>query len=725
MVLQFDMGARWRGFLEEVCHEAITTLAHEWPKTQSLEVRYGDLQAYDPDFAASILQSSNPFKEANEVLQSLMQALESAEMEATVSLIELPRDHTYSLREIRNKHIDPLIAIEGVVSKITSVRPMITNAIFLCKCGHETYIQQDDETRLTTPVICEEHEGGCGREARSTRFKILHTESTHLDTQSIEIQELPEKVKSGQAPEIMRCLFQGFLAGVLSPGNRVVLNGNLHRRAQRKGGKDTPVFDLVFKCHSLERKNIPLEEVEVNDEEKEMILNYSKRDDLDNLLSRSIAPSIFGYLPIKRSLVLQLFGGVTRINSDSTRARGDIHILLMGDPGVAKSQLLNYMVSLAPRGQFASGMSSSGAGLTAAAVQHPDGGWTVEAGALPLADMGLAAVDEFDKMGEQDRSAMHEAMEQQKISIHKATVHTTMRTRCAILAAANPVDGKFIPPELDKKMRPYTQQITLAKPLLTRFDCIWTMLDRPEKEGDRRIGSHIASYRQAGTPEWLIDEGIEAMPSSSDAARGTVDGSEIIEPEIFQKYVAYAKKNFHPKVTDTAREKIVEYYVQARLEGGGINESGSTYTDGLKSGMEIQSDSLTSVPISARSIESLIRLAEARARTRLSNEATIEDAAMAIATFDTWRYELMGDSFDETSMASGKTTTKRNIEHKVLSFIIQKYNLTDNAVELHEILSAMEKFRISKDQVDDILDVLCNNGTLFRPASNRNEYQPV
>jgi replicative DNA helicase Mcm len=300
-----------------------------------------------------------------------------------------------------------------------------------------------------------------------------------------------------------------------------------------------------------------------------------------------------------------------------------------------------------------------------------------------------------------------------------------MRTRCAILAAANPVDGKFIPPELDKKMRPYTQQITLAKPLLTRFDCIWTMLDRPEKEGDRRIGSHIASYRQAGTPEWLIDEGIESMPSSSDAARGTVDGSEIIEPEIFQKYVAYAKKNCHPKVTDTAREKIVEYYVQARLQGGGINESGSTYTDGEKVGMEAKEDSLSSVPISARSIESLIRLAEARARTRLSNEATIEDAQMAIATFDTWRYELMGDNYDETSMVSGKTTTKRNIEHNVLSFIVQRYNQTDSAVELHEILTAMEKFRISQEQVEDILDVLCNNGTLFRPASNRNEYQPV
>jgi replicative DNA helicase Mcm len=730
MVLQFDMGARWRGFLEEVCHESITNLSHVWPEEQSIEVRYGDLQAYDPDFAADVLLHPNlSLDAARRTLKALLQDL-GVDADAELRLIELPLDHRFVLREIRNKHISPLIAIEGIVSKITSVRPMITIATFRCICGHDTVLEQLDESKMTTPLMCEEHEGGCGREDRKTRFTIVHEESAHLDTQTVEIQELPEKVKSGQSAEVMLCYLQGDLSGVLSPGNRVVLNGRLYRRAQRKGGKDTPIFDLIFKCHSFERKNIPLEEVTISDEEKEMILNYSKREDLDSLLMNSIAPSIFGNYAIKRSLVLQLFGGVSRINSDGTRSRGDIHILLMGDPGVAKSQLLNYMVALAPRGQFASGMSSSSAGLTAAAVQHPDGGWTVEAGALPLADMGLACIDEFDKMNEQDRSAMHEAMEQQKISIHKATVHTTMRTRCSILAAANPSDGKFIHPQLDPKARPYSSQILLSKPLLSRFDCIWLMLDQPDNDDDRRIGLHISKYRQTGTPEWLIDEGISTTPSSRDAADGTIDSVEIIEPDMFQKYIAYAKKNIHPTLSDAAREKVVDYYVQLRTKGGGINAPNSQYTDGKNSGMEEiggknQHGSLTSVPISPRAIESLVRMAEAYARTRLRDEVIIEDAELAIATLDTWRYELMGKDYDETSIVSGKTTTKRNREHHIVSFIIQQYQKTDQTVELFSILNEMEKHSISKSQVEEILDSLCNGGTLFRPLSNRDEYQPT
>jgi replicative DNA helicase Mcm len=725
MVLQFDMGARWRGFLEEVCHESIATFSLLWPEEQGLEVRYGDLQAYDPDFASDVLLHPGlSLDAARQTLKALLQDL-GVDADAELRLIELPLDHRFVLREIRNKHISPLIAIEGIVAKITSVRPMITIATFRCICGYDTVLEQLDESKMTTPLMCEIHEGGCGREDRKTRFTIVHEDSAHLDTQTVEIQELPEKVKSGQSAEVMQCYLQGDMAGVLSPGNRVVLNGRLFRRAQRKGGRDTPIFDLIFKCHSFERKNIPLEEVTISDEEKEMIVNYSKREDLESLLVNSIAPSIFGHYAIKRSLVLQLFGGVSRINSDGTRARGDIHILLMGDPGVAKSQLLNYMVALAPRGQFASGMSTSGAGLTAAAVQHSDGGWTVEAGALPLADMGLACIDEFDKMGEQDRSAMHEAMEQQKISIHKATVHTTMRTRCAILAAANPSDGKFIHPEVDKKSRPYTQQIMLTKPLLTRFDCIWMMLDKPEKDDDRRIGMHIAKYRQTGTPEWLIDEGIAPAPTSEDVAKGIIDGSELIEPDLFQKYVAYAKKFIHPTLTDAARETIVDYYVKTRTEGGGINESGSVYTDGKKFGTESGLDSFDSVPITARSIESLVRLAEAHARTRLSDDVEIVDANLAIATFDVWRYELMGGDYDETSMVSGKTTTKRNQEHRIVSYIIQQYQNTDQTVKLFSILNEMEKHNISKTQVEEILDSLCNGGTLFRPLSNRNEYQPT
>jgi replicative DNA helicase Mcm len=205
---------------------------------------------------------------------------------------------------------------------------------------------------------------------------------------------------------------------------------------------------------------------------------------------------------------------------------------------------------------------------------------------------------------------------------------------------------------------------------------------------------------------------------------------EIIEPDMFQKYIAYAKKNIHPTLSDAAREKVVDYYVQLRTKGGGINAPNSQYTDGKNSGMEEiggknQHGSLTSVPISPRAIESLVRMAEAYARTRLRDEVIIEDAELAIATLDTWRYELMGKDYDETSIVSGKTTTKRNREHHIVSFIIQQYQETDQTVELFSILNEMEKHSISKSQVEAILDSLCNGGTLFRPLSNRDGYQPT
>ena len=207
--------------------------------------------------------------------------------------------------------------------------------------------------------------------------------------------------------------------------------------------------------------------------------------------------------PQKESLMLQLFGGVSGKNADGTRVRGDIHILLMGDPGVAKSQLLSYMSEISPRGRFTSGMSASAAGLTAAAVQDStaDGRWTLEAGALALADLGLAAIDEFDKMNENDRSSMHEAMEQQRISISKAGINATLSTRCAILAAANPKSGRF----QSVSEVPFTNQINLKPPLLSRFDIIWLLTDEPQQDKDKMIANHIIETRMSATSELLIE----------------------------------------------------------------------------------------------------------------------------------------------------------------------------------------------------------------------------
>ena len=446
----------------------------------------------------------------------------------------------------------------------------------------------------------------------------------------------------------------------------------------------------------MERQNIPLEEINIQPEDEKVIKEISKRDDLYDLMKGSIAPSIFGFPRIKESLLLQLFGGVARKNADGNRNRGDIHILLMGDPGVAKSQLLNYMSNLSPRGRFTSGMSTSAAGLTAAAVQDSsaDGRWTLEAGVLALADQGLAAIDEFDKMGKNDRSSMHEAMEQQRISISKAGINATLSTRCAVLAAANPKAGRFDP----VSEVPFTSQVNMGPPLLSRFDIIWLITDNPVEEHDRRIASHIISNRLAGVSEQRIEEGLDMDPSEGVAIEGISkdhDGSEVLGQDLFRKYVAYAKRNINPIIEEDARQLLTDYYVETRRLGG---------------------ESRDSVSITARALEALVRLTEAGARVRLSNKATTDDADRAIRITRTWRYKLMGDSFDETTFQSGVPATKRNTTQELKRFIKEEFDRTKKSVSMQDILNFCEQSSIETGNLEDILEREVRDGRLFMPT---------
>jgi replicative DNA helicase Mcm len=396
--------------------------------------------------------------------------------------------------------------------------------------------------------------------------------------------------------------------------------------------------------------------------------------------------------------MLQLFGGVARLNPDGTRNRGDIHILLMGDPGVAKSQLLNYMSRISPRGRFTSGQSASAAGLTAAAVQDSaaEGRWTLEAGALVLADLGLAAIDEFDKMNEGDRSSMHEAMEQQTISISKAGINASLRTRCAVLAAANPKNGRFEP----VSETPFTGQINLAPPLISRFDIIWLLTDDADESKDSKIANHIIKNRLIGTSELLVTEG-----SAPDPAKGSVsglqksqEGEEILARDLIRKYIAYAKRSIHPKLEDDAQNKIVEFYVETRKKGG---------------------ESSDSVSITARSLEAVARMAEASARIRLSSVANVEDVERAIRLTKTWRNELMGENFDMTTIETGKKTSVRNQERTILEIISTLQNQSTNKVKVANVLDVYneaEKYKISRTKTEDIIEKLVSQGSIMRPS---------
>jgi len=704
MIQEFDMPARWRSFLEEYKSEDVHALAMMWPKSQSIEVSFHLIETFDSKFAVDIL--ARPEKHlgaANTAVRLLLQE-SGNDLMAFVRVVGLPSDHSPKIRELRSDHIGRLIGLDSIVTKISGVRPRIHEAVFKCGvCEHRQYIPQPNEQELIEPIECPSHQGGCGRKKRETRFFLDEKKSKMINNQFIEIQEPPEKLRGGTQPQRLLAVAEHDVAGIINPGDRVKVNGELFVRSQRKAGRDTPIFDIFLRVISLERQNIPLEEVNIDPEDEKKIRELAKRDDIYDVLQGSIAPSIFGLPSIKESLMLQLFGGVARKNADGKRNRGDIHILLMGDPGVAKSELLNYMSILSPRGRFTSGMSASAAGLTAAAVQDStaDGRWTLEAGALALADQGLAAIDEFDKMSENDRSSMHEAMEQQRISVSKAGINATLSTRCAVLAAANPKSGRFD----SLSETPFTSQVNLGPPLLSRFDVIWLITDTAVEEMDRRIATHIISNRLAGISEQRIEEGLDADPTGSTDDGGlakTHDGSEALGHELFRKYVAYAKRNINPVMEDAARQQVTDYYVSTRLKGG---------------------ESRDSVSITARALEALVRLAEASARVRLSEVATIEDAKRAIRLTTTWRHGLMGDTFDETTMQSGVKTSKRNKTLEVLSFITEEYRRTNNAVELQAVLNFCETNDFSTNNLEDLLEDLVNKGTLFQPHGY-GTYQP-
>jgi replicative DNA helicase Mcm len=696
MLQEFDLPARWTSLIQDYFSEAVHNLAQTWPDDQSLDISYRIIEGFDTEFANDIVKNPDlHFHAANQALRQFLIDAGGSTMYPFVRIIHLPSDQVRTVSQLRADDIGQMLALDSVVTKISGVRPRIYSAVFECMaCNHTMALNQPNEQELIEPVECEQITGGCGRPKRQTRFVLNHNESILINSQFIELQELPEQMKGGIQPERIICIGEHDLAGKLNPGDRVKANGVLFIRSQRKGGKDTPVFDIFLRIQSLERQNIPLEEINITEDEELEIKELARRPDIYDLFTNSIAPSIFGMNHIKESLMLQLFGGVARLNEDGTRNRGDIHILLMGDPGVAKSQLLSYMSKLSPRGRFTSGQSASAAGLTAAAVQDPtaDGRWTLEAGALVLADLGLAAIDEFDKMNEGDRSSMHEAMEQQRISISKAGINASLRTRCAILAAANPKKGKFEP----VSEIPFTSQINLSPPLVSRFDVIWLLTDDPDENKDAKIANHIIKNRLRGVSELLVNEGSATDPSKSSAElKKSADDSEMLPRELIRKYIAHAKRTVHPNLTDEARDLIVKFYIETRKKGG---------------------ESSDSVSITARSLEALARLAEASARIRLSQEATLEDAERAIKITRLWRYALMGEDFDETSTYAGKKGTVRNKERTIRDIVSTLQNDGDGVVNSIDVYNEAEKVGIDRNNAETIIEKLVLNGTLMRPS---------
>ena len=449
---------------------------------------YRELESYKPRIADELLEyPGKVLGDAKNAIKNhqLLKTRDGQPAEINIRFTNLPRKT--GIRHIRADQINKFISVEGILRKTTEVRPRIVEAVFRCPGGHMTRKGQG-YGRFREPDGCETD--GC----TFKKLELMPKMSRFVDSQKLRIQESPEGLRGGEQPQTLDVDVTDDLPGRVTPGDRVVINGILKSIQRVTHGEKNTIFDIYLECNSIEIAEKEFEEVEIDEKDEEEILRLSRDPLVYRKITHSIAPTIYGNEDVKEAIALQIFGGIMKEMPDGSHLRGDIHMLLIGDPGIAKSQLLRYVVRLSPRGIYTSGQSSTSAGLTATAVKDEfgDGRWTLEAGALVLADMGIAAVDEMDKMQKEDRSALHEAMEQQTISVAKAGITATLKSRCALLGAANPKYGRF------DDFVPIGEQINMPASLLSRFDLIFVMTDKPEQKRDSAIAEHILKAHGIG-----------------------------------------------------------------------------------------------------------------------------------------------------------------------------------------------------------------------------------
>ncbi len=712
-----DASARWRTFLEEAKETEVMTLLSRQSNFPFLSVPFHELQTFDPDFAEDVLQYPKQILSAGS--KTLMEICRERgeEIDALLRVGELPGDTRMPLREIGSSDIDKLRSVNVIVTKISEIKPRIHRAVFKCEsCGHDVEIDQQNERELKEPLSCPQALGGCGSSKPQTRFDLVLLSSRMVNNQWIEIQEQPEYVPSGAQPRRGMVLIEGDQVNKHLPGERITANVIPVVRSEVRNRKKTPMFDVIFHLISSEHESTPFTEISIDEEDSERILEVSKRDDLMSLIQRSIAPSIFatGILGhVKRSLALQLFGGVSRRLNDKTRSRGDIHILLMGDPGVAKSQLLSFISELSPRGRFATGGGVSGAGLTAAAVRDAfgDGRFALEAGVLPLSDRGLAAIDEFDKISTEDRRMMHPAMEQQQVHVAKGGITATLHSRCAILAAANPKDGRFSKRGPNQSVMRSFQETDLPAPLASRFDIIWMIRDEVRIHDDERIARHILDNRTSGKSETLMENSIDLGQLDLEEVSHLVTpekGEDHLTQNFLRKYIAFAKRTIHPQLDDEAKNVILKYYTEERQSFGREDQGASQY--------ESNQDKDTVIPITARALEALIRLTEAHARMYLQEVATVENANVALAVFRHWREESGIE--DESELHSGVSVRARSNNSAIMN-IVRDLCSEKGEADLVEIYNLALPRKITENEVNRVVSKMLLNGELYESSTDK------
>ncbi|MEM0439445.1 MAG: minichromosome maintenance protein MCM, partial [Sulfolobales archaeon] len=535
------------------------------------------------------------------------------------------------------------------------------------ECGEKFDIEVKSDT-IEKPPYCRR----CG--LSSGIFKLLENESLYTDHQRISIGEMPEEVPSGQMPRQVQVILEGDLVDRVRPGDKVQVVGIVRLSGVGSSSRRSKaVYEIELYGNNIETRDKGVEEIELSEEDIDEIRRLAKDPMITRKIIASIAPAIYGHWDVKEAIALLLFGGVPKHRSDGTKIRGDVHVLIIGDPGTAKSQLLQFASKIAPRGIYTTGKGSTAAGLTAAVVRDKNTGeYYLEAGAMVLGDMGVVCIDEIDKMREDDRTAIHEALEQQTVSISKAGIHATLNARASVLAAGNPRYGRYIDD------RPLIDNINLPVTILSRFDLIFVLKDQPSLEEDRQLAEHITS-----------------------AHTSFEDVKAPIDPGLLRKYIIYARRNVKPKLSEEARKMIADFFVEMRRAAAENKEA--------------------PIAITARQLEALIRLTEAHARMRLSSIATEEDAAEAIRLMRTMLesvgIDIESGSLDIDTIMTGKPKSRRE-KMLLIEDIIKDLSSKSQTgcANVKEILSRAKEHGIEEEIAEKMLSQLLKEGILYEKA---------
>jgi replicative DNA helicase Mcm len=580
----------------------------------------------------------------------------------TVRLSPLP--DTVPLRDIGSEHIGKLVTVEGIIVRATPVQPMVTMAAFTCVlCGQINYVEQ------TGPFLKRPFRCGNPTCRGSRIFEFDEGKSKYIDCQSLRIQERPEELPPGQTPTQLDVKAVGSdLKDVIRPGDQVKIVGVVRTTSQTlpKAGR-LRTLKTYLDANNIISVSKESATLEITPEDEEKIRALGRDPNIYEKLKSSIAPSIHGLDHVKEACLLLLLGGVPKKLPDMN-IRGDLNVLLIGDPATAKSQILQYVARIAPRGLYTSGRGTTAAGLTASVIRDEHGEVSLEAGAMVLADRGVVCIDEFEKMRPEDRTAMHTAMEQQVVSIAKAGIVATLNARTSVLAAANPQYGRYVPE------RTVLENIDLPITILSRFDLIFILRDEPNETEDSERSKHVLSLHMA--------------PQKTSAPPP-------ISQDLLRKYIAYAR-NIRPTLMREAAERIGEYYMAMR-----------------------KASSAGSIAITLRQLETLIRLSEARAKAALKTTVTVEDVEVAIRLIEKFLnavgIDVQRQVPDIDTIMTGKPKSIRDMLMLIRDVLLELERKEGDAIKEELLKQELVMRGLSRAEIERYLAQLIREGTIYSP----------